>query len=170
MKKELEMAITTGRRLLSSIVLLSLVTFTALGKQNLSDWKKVEKKIGSPVAVITKTGKRLEGKLIAATDDSLKIEDQGQTQEVMKPDIAEVRIKQKARGRKAGWIGGLSAAGCAIGVAIGKATNPFDDAGWGMFGPWIGGAIGAAGGAVIGAVMSGTTGKYVKEETIYRTP
>ncbi len=164
------MAITIGRSLSASIVLLSLVTSTALGNQNLNDWKKVEKKLGSPGAVITKTGTRLEGKLVAATDDSLKIENQGQTQEVMKTDVAEVRIKKKARGRKAAWIGGLGAAGFAIGAAIGKAANPLDDAGWGMFGPWIGGAIGAAGGAVTGAVMSSTTGKYVREETIYRAP
>ncbi len=164
------MAITTGRGLLASIVLLSLVTSTALGKQGLNDWKKVKKEIGSAVAVITKTGNKLDGKLIAATDDSLKIEDQGQTREVMKIDIAEVRSQKKAGGRKAAWIGGLSAAGFAIGAAIGKAANPLDDAGWGSFGPWIGGAIGAAGGAVTGAVISSTRGKDVKEVTIYRVP
>ncbi|MCI0659960.1 MAG: hypothetical protein L0220_02695, partial [Acidobacteria bacterium] len=77
------MAITTVLRSSASIVLLSLFASTALGMQDLNDWRKVRKEIGTRVVVINKTGNRFDGKLIAATDDSLKISDQGQTQELM---------------------------------------------------------------------------------------
>ncbi len=158
------------RRLLASVILLSLIVSTALGRQDLNDWNKVKTKIGSPVAVIAKTGNRLDGMLISATDDSVKIEDQGRISEIVKIDVAEVRIKKKAGSHKAAWIGGLAAAGFGVGAAIGKAANPYDDSGWGSFGPLIGGAIGAAGGALTGAVVSAGRGKYLKEETIYKAP
>ncbi|MCI0339466.1 MAG: hypothetical protein L0226_17980 [Acidobacteria bacterium] len=161
---------TIRRRLPAAIVLLSLMTSTAFAQQNPGDWKKVKKKVGSPVVVITKTGQRLDGKLIDATDNSLKVEVQGQTQEVKSDDVQEVRVKKRAGGNKAAWIGGLCAAGFAIGAAIGKAATPHDDSGWGPFGALGGGMIGAGGGCVIGAVIAGSRGKDIKEETIFRAP
>lgn len=157
-----------SRRLPAAIVLLSLITSTAIANQKPGDWKKVKKKIGSPVVVITKTGQSLDGKLIDATDNSLKVEIQGQTQEVKSDDVQEVRIKKKTGGNKAAWIGGFCAAGFAIGAAIGKAATPYDDSGWGPFGALGGGMIGAGGGCVIGAVIAGARAKDVKEETIFR--
>ncbi|MCI0659946.1 MAG: hypothetical protein L0220_02625, partial [Acidobacteria bacterium] len=77
------MAITIARSSLASIVLFAHFTSTSFAIQDLNDWRKVRKEIGATVAVINKTGNRFDGKLIAATDDSLKISDQGQTQELM---------------------------------------------------------------------------------------
>lgn len=147
----------------------SLGVSAAFGNQDLSDWRKVKKEVGSPVTVIEKSGNRYEGYLRAVTDDSLKIEDRGQTREIGIKDIAEVQTRKKAGGSKAAWIGGLSAAGFAVGALIGKVTNPDDESGLGSFGPLIGGAIGAAGGAVTGAVISSTRGP-VKVVTIYKAP
>jgi hypothetical protein len=141
-----------------------------LALNKVEDWKKVKRKIGSPVVVATKSGQSFDGNLFDATDDSLKVRVQGQTHEVKKDDVAEVRVKKKGGGKKAAWIGGLAAAGFGIGAAIGKATNPDDESGLGSFGPWIGGAIGAAGGALTGAVIAGGKAKVVGEETIYRAP
>lgn len=164
------MLATPGKRPLAAIALLSLIAVVASGQQNPSDWKKVKKKIGSPVVVLTKSGQSFDGNLFEATDDSLKVRVQDQTQEVKKDQVAEVRVKKKGGGRKAAWIGGLAAAGFGIGAAIGKAANPYDDSGWGPFGPWIGGAIGAAGGALTGAVVADKRAKVVGEETIYKAP
>jgi hypothetical protein len=164
------MLATFDKKLLMAIALLSLVSVAAFGRQNQSDWKKVKKKRGSPVVVLTKFGQSFDGILSEVTDDLLKVRVQGQTQEVKKEEVAEVRVKKKSGRGKAAWIGGLAAAGFGIGAAIGKAANTNDDAGWGPFGPWIGGAIGAAGGAVTGAIIAGSREKVVGEETIYKTP
>lgn len=163
------MTAKTGRRLFTLILLFSLTASTAFGKQDSSDWKKVKKEVGSPVTVIDKSGNRIEGRLKVVTDDSLKIEDQDQTREIGKTDIAEIQTRKKAGGSKIAWIGGLSAAGFAVGALIGKVTNPDDESGLGSFGPLIGGAIGAAGGALTGAVISSTRGP-VREVTIYKAP
>jgi len=163
------MTTKTGRRLFTLILLFSLTASTAFGKQDSSDWKKVKKEVGSPVTVIDKSGNRIEGRLKVVTDDSLKIEDQDQTREIGKTDIAEIKTRKKAGGSKIAWIGGLSAAGFAVGALIGKVTNPDDESGLGSFGPLIGGAIGAAGGALTGAVISSTRGP-VREVTIYKAP
>ncbi|QQS46573.1 MAG: hypothetical protein IPM66_22185 [Acidobacteriota bacterium] len=163
------MTTKTGRRLFTLILLFSLTASTAFGKQDSSDWKKVKKEVGSPVTVIDKSGNRIEGRLKVVTDDSLKIEDQDQTREIGKTDIAEIQTRKKAGGSKIAWIGGLSAAGFAVGALIGKVTNPDDESGLGSFGPLIGGAIGAAGGALTGAVISSTRGP-VREVTIYKAP
>jgi hypothetical protein len=164
------MLVTLGVRSLTAIALLSLFSIAAFGQQNQSDWKKVKKKIGAPVVVLTKSGQSLDGNLFEVTDQSLKVRVQGQTQEVKRDDVAEVRVKKKGDGRKAAWIGGLAAAGFGIGAAIGKVTNPDDESGLGSFGPWIGGAIGAAGGALTGAIIAGGRAKVIGEETIYKAP
>jgi hypothetical protein len=164
------MLASLGKKSLAAIALVSLIAGAALGQQNQGDWKKVKKKIGSPVVVLTKSGQSFDGNLFEATDNSLKVRVQGQTQEVKKDDVAEVRVKKKGGGNKAAWIGGLAAAGFGIGAAIGKAANPYDDSGWGPFGPIIGGAIGAAGGALTGAVVADKRAKVVGEETIYKVP
>ncbi|MGH9834791.1 MAG: hypothetical protein ACRD9Y_17370 [Blastocatellia bacterium] len=164
------MLATSGKRSLAAIALVSLIAIVALGQQNPSDWKRVKRKVGSAVTVITKSGQSFDGNLFDATDDSLKVRVQDQTQEVKKDDVAEVRVKKKGGGNKAAWIGGLAAAGFGIGAAIGKAANPYDDSGWGPFGPIIGGAIGAAGGALTGAIIADKKAKVVGEETIYKAP
>jgi len=157
------------RNLFASILLLSLTGSTAFGSQDLSDWKNVRKEVGSPATVIEKSGNRIEGRLKAVTDSSLTIEDHGRAQDIELADIAEVQTRKKAGGSKAAWIGGLSAAGFAVGALIGKVANPDDESGLGSFGPLIGGAIGAAGGALTGAVISSTRGP-VKVVTIYKAP
>ncbi|MGH9847628.1 MAG: hypothetical protein ACREEM_53740 [Blastocatellia bacterium] len=148
-----------------------LITFgVATGQQGPGDWRKVKKKIGAQMVVVTKSGQSLDGSLLNATEASLKVNVQGKTEEVKKDDVAEVRIRKKDGGRKLAWIGGLAAPGFAVGAGIGKAANPYDDSGWGQFGPVIGGAIGAAGGALTGAVVASMRSKVVGEETIYRSP
>lgn len=158
-----------SRRSLAAIALVSLIPGAVYGKQDLSDWKKVKRKVGSPVAVIDKTGQRLDGTLLEATDQSLKLSVQGRTEQMKKEEVAEVRVKKKGGGNKAAWVGGLAAAGFGIGAAIGKATNPLDDAGLGQFGPLIGGMIGGAAGALTGIVIADKKVKIVGEETIYKT-
>lgn len=159
----------TGRSLIASILILNLTASAVFGGQDMSDWKKVRREVGSPVTVIEKSGNRIESRLKAVTDISLTIEDRGQTREIGIADIAEVQTRKKAGGSKAAWIGGLSAAGFAVGALIGKVANPDDESGLGSFGPLIGGAIGAAGGALTGAVISSTRGP-VKVVTIYKAP
>ena len=164
------MLASLGKRSLAAIAMVSLIAGAALGQQNLGDWNKVKRKIGSAVVVLTKSGQSFDGNLFEATDDSLKVRVQDQTQEVKKDEVAEIRVKKKSGGNKAAWIGGLAAAGFGVGAAIGKAANPYDDSGWGPFGPIIGGAIGAAGGAVTGAVVAGQRAKVIGEEIIYKAP
>jgi hypothetical protein len=168
--KDEAMLATPRKRPLAAIALLSLIAGAALGQQNQGDWNKVKKKIGAPVVVLTKSGQSFDGNLFNATDDSLKVRVQDQTQEVKRDEVAEVRVKKKGGGNKAAWIGGLALAGFGIGAVIGKVTNPDDESGLGSFGPIIGGAIGAAGGALTGAVVADKRAKVVGEETIYKAP
>jgi hypothetical protein len=141
-----------------------------MAKQPSSDWNKVKKKTGSLAVVITKSGQQFNGNLVEVNDESLKINVPGQAETVKRADVAEVRVKKKSGGNKLAWIGGMTAAGFGIGAAIGKAANPYDDSGWGPFGPIIGGAIGAGGGAVVGAVIANKRSNVVGEETIYKAP
>lgn len=158
------------RNFLLLVTLLSLVCSSTLANQPSSDWKKVKKKSGSLAVVVTKSGQQFDGNLIEVGDEGLKINVQSRTEEVKKADVAEVRIKKKGGGNKLAWIGGFAAAGFGVGAAIGKATNPHDDSGLGMFGPIVGGAIGAGGGALIGVVIADKKSKVVGEETIYKAP
>ncbi|MEK7832937.1 MAG: hypothetical protein AAB401_17750, partial [Acidobacteriota bacterium] len=130
------------RNFLLLVVLLSLVCSSTLAAQPGSDWKKVKKKSGSLAVVITKSGQQFDGSLVEVSDEALKINAQGRTEEVKKADVAEVRVKKKGGGNKLAWIGGSAAAGFGIGAAIGKVTNTDDESGLGSFGPIIGGAIG----------------------------
>lgn len=164
------MIIRAGRSFLAIVILCSLLLSSSLANQPTWDWKKVKKKSGSLAVVVTKSGLQFDGNLIEVGDEGLKINVQGRTEEVKKADVAEVRIKKKGGGNKLAWIGGSAAAGFGIGAGIGKATNPNDDSGLGMFGPIIGGAIGAGGGALIGLVIADKKSKVVGEETIYKAP
>ncbi len=164
------MFIGSKRSFLSTLIFLLLLSSSVLASQPSSDWQKVKKKAGSLAVVITKSGQQLDGNLIEVSDDGLKLNVQGKTEEVKKNDVAEVRIKKRRGGNKLAWIGGMAAAGFGIGAAIGKVTNPNDDSGLGMFGPIIGGAIGAGGGAVVGAIIADRKGKVVGEETVYKAP
>jgi hypothetical protein len=162
------MTINIGRSLLAPIVVLSLITSSAPGQQNLKGWNKVKKEIGSEGSVITKKGQRLNGKLIEATDDLLKIEDKGQTSEIIKIDIAEVRVRKITESNKPAWVCALGAAGFVIGAVIGKAAETSnEDPG---MAPLLVGIIGAGAGAATGAVISNRRNNKVKEERIYKAP
>ena len=153
-----------------NLIFLLLLSSSVWASQPSSDWQKVKKKIGSVAVVITKSGQQLDGNLIEVGDDGLKLKVQGKTEEVRKNDVAEVRVKKRRSGNKLAWVGGMAAGGFGIGAAIGKVTNPNDDSGLGMFGPIIGGAIGAGSGALAGAIIADRKGKVVGEETVYKAP
>ncbi|HEX7312532.1 MAG TPA: hypothetical protein VF297_01355 [Pyrinomonadaceae bacterium] len=143
-----------SRRLTFSLVLIAslLLSPVASAQTASSDWSSLKAVAsGSKLSVKLKTGKSVEGKLTAVSDDSLSLTVGGKQTELKAGDVSRVYTVGGSSAKK-GTLVGL-AVGAGGGAAVGAAG------GGGDFFPGRG--VFAAGGAVLGGGVGALIGYAV---------
>jgi len=149
-------------------VTLVLVTVgpTAFAQQARGDWTAVQSlPADADISVQLKTGKKVRGDFLSATDNELTITRKGKGESFAKDAIAQIeRLERKAEKGKYALIGaGIgTAAGAGIGAA--KASGTSDD---GYVYTIVGVAMGAGFGALGGFIFGQGKRKHV---LIYQAP
>ncbi|MEP7273078.1 MAG: hypothetical protein ABI882_16385 [Acidobacteriota bacterium] len=150
--------------LLSQLCLLALCTQIVRADDALNNWQAVQNlKPGTKLEVKPKTGRKVQGKVISVTADSVTItgsKNTGQDIEFKRDEIAQIRRKSTGETLAATAIGsGLGlGAGYGIGYGIGEAAKA-------RYPTEYGGAIlGAAAGAVTGGFLAS------RGRVIYKAP
>jgi hypothetical protein len=149
-------------------VTLVLVTVgpTAFAQQARGDWTAVQSlPADEKISIKLKTGKKVRGEFLSATDNELTITRKGKGESFAKDTIALIeRLERKAEKGKYALIGaGIgTAAGAGIGVA--KAASASDD---GRTYTVVGVAMGAGFGALGGLLFGQAKQKHV---LIYQSP
>lgn len=157
------------KKFLSALVIIALVSCTALAGGSLGDWSNVRKlKPGSMIVVGTRTGQFLRAEVMTVTDEKLFLEVRlanGDLQDVTlnKSDVTEVRRSVSGRGGINPLLG--AAIGLGVGVALGAGYDSThkggDDPGIGKF---LFGLLGTVGGLAVGRAIP------AREKTIYVAP
>lgn len=152
----------------SLAIALVLVTVgqTAFAQQARGDWTTVQSlPADADISVELKTGKKIRGEFLSATDNELTITRKGKGESFAKDAIAQVeRLERKAEKGKYAAIGaGIgTAAGAGIGGA--KAASASDDGGvYTVAGVAMGAGFGALGGFLWGQAKR-------KHVVIYQAP
>src|SRR5580765_6866705 len=115
--------------LLAIMLLVGTTAPTAFAQQARGDWTAVQSlPADEDISVKLKTGKKVRGEFLSATDNELTITRKGKSESFAKDTIAEIeRLERKAEKGKYALIGaGIgTAAGAGIGAA--KASSASDD-------------------------------------------
>ena len=149
-------------------VTLVLVTVgpTAFAQQARGDWTAVQSlPADEDISIKLKTGKRVRGDFLSATDNELTITRKGKGESFAKDTIAKIeRLERKAEKGKYALIG--TGIGTAVGGGIGaaKASSASDD---GYVYTIVGVAFGAGFGALGGFLFGQAKRKHV---LIYEAP
>ena len=152
----------------SMAITLVVVTFgpVAFAQQARGDWTAVQSlPPDEDISIKLKTGKKVRGEFLSATDSQLTITRKGKGESFAKDAIAEVeRLERKAEKGKYALIG--AGIGTAVGAGIGgaKAASASDD---GYVYTIIGVAFGAGFGALGGFIWGQAKRKHV---LIYQAP
>lgn len=157
------------RKFLSALVIIALLSCTALAGGDIGDWANVRKqKPGTRIVVLTRAGRELKGEVRIVTDDKLFVEvrlPNGDLQD-MALDRSEV-VEVKRRGGSAGGLNPLLGAlgGLGVGLAAGAVYDEShkysDDPGMGKL---LFGLVGISGGLAVGSRLR------AKDKTIYVAP
>ena len=142
--------------LLLVIFLLSGQTSWALAQQTAtgSDWSAVQR-IGTDEKVIVKRtdGKEFKGRMIEATDSTLRIDRDGKPFDIPRAEVRQVHvITGKAEKGKYTAIGAAIGAGAGLAIGGANESSESDDSEiYTIFGTVLGTGIGAVGGLLFGA-------------------
>ena len=149
-------------------VTLVLVTVApmAFAQQARGDWTAVQSlPADEDISVQLKTGKRVRGEFLSATDNELTITRKGKGESFAKDTIAQIeRLERKAEKGKYAAIGAAIGTGVGAGIGGAKASNTSDD---GYVYTIVGVAFGAGFGALGGFLFGQAKRKHV---LIYQAP
>jgi hypothetical protein len=143
--------------LISSALAVTLVLVTvgptAFAQQARGDWTAVQSlPADADISIHLKTGKKIRGDFLSATDNELTITRKGKGESFVKDTIAQIeRLERKAEKGKYALIG--TGIGTAVGAGIGaaKASGASDDGGvYIIAGVALGAGFGALGGFIFG--------------------
>ena len=156
--------------LISGVLAVTLVLVTvgptAFAQQARGDWTAVQSlPADKDISIQLKTGKRVRGDFLSATDNELTITRKGKGESFAKDTIAQIeRLERKAEKGKYALIG--TGIGTAVGGGIGvaKASSASDD---GYVYTIVGVAMGAGFGALGGFLFGQAKRKHV---LIYQAP
>src|SRR6185369_7701966 len=149
-------------------VTLVLVTVgpTAFAQQARGDWTAVQSlPADADISVKLKTGKKVRGDFLSATDNELTITRKGKGESFAKDTIAQIeRFERKAEKGKYAAIGAAIGTGVGAGIGGAKAASASDD---GYVYTIVGVAFGAGFGALGGFIWGQAKRKHVM---IYQAP
>ena len=156
--------------LISGVLAVTLVLVTvgppAFAQQARGDWTAVQSLAAdADISIQLKTGKRVRGDFLSATDNEVTITRKGKGESFAKDTIAQIeRLERKAEKGKYALIG--TGIGTAVGGGIGaaKASSASDD---GYVYTIVGVAMGAGFGALGGFLFGQAKRKHV---LIYQAP
>jgi hypothetical protein len=149
-------------------VSLVLVTVgpTAFAQQARGDWTAVQSLAAdADISIQLKTGKKVRGEFLSATDNELTITRKGKGESFAKDTIAQIeRLERKAEKGKYAAIGAAIGTGVGAGIGGAKASSTSDD---GYVYTIVGVAFGAGFGALGGFLFGQAKRKHV---LIYQAP
>lgn len=150
------------------MVTLVLVTVgpTAFAQQGRGDWTAVQSlPADAKISVQLKTGKKVRGDFLSATDNELTITRKGKGESFAKDAIAQIeRLERKAEKGKYALIGAGIGTAAGAGIGATKAAGASDD---GYVYTVVGVAMGAGFGALGGLLFGQAKQKHV---LIYQAP
>ena len=149
-------------------VTLVLVTVgpTAFAQQPTGDWTAVQSlPADADISIKLKTGKRVRGDFLSATDNEVTITRKGKGESFAKDTIAQIeRLERKAEKGKYAAIGAGIGTAAGAGIGATKASGASDD---GYVYTVVGVAMGAGFGALGGFLFGQAKRKHV---LIYQSP
>ena len=152
----------------SLVIALVVVTVgpTAFAQQARGDWTAVQSlPADEDISIHLKTGKKVRGEFLSATDNELTITRKGKGESFAKDTIAQVeRLERKAEKGKYAAIGAAIGTGVGAGIGGAKASSTSDD---GYVYTIVGVAMGAGFGALGGFLFGQAKRKPV---LIYQAP
>lgn len=156
--------------LISCALAVTLVLVTvgppAFAQQARGDWTAVQSlPADADISIQLKTGKRVRGDFLSATDNELTITRKGKGESFAKDAIAQIeRLERKAEKGKYAAIGAGIGTGVGVGIGASKASGGSDD---GYVYMVAGVAMGAGFGALGGLLFGQAKRKHVP---IYQAP
>lgn len=143
--------------LISCSLAITLVLGTAVpaafAQQARGDWTAVQSlPADADISIRLKSGKKVRGEFLNATDNELTITRKGKGESFAKDDIAEIeRLERKAEKGKYALIGAGIGTATGGGIGAAKASGASDDGGvYTVAGVALGAGIGALGGLLFG--------------------
>ena len=156
--------------LISGVLAVTLVLVTvgptAFAQQARGDWTAVQSLAAdADISIQLKTGKRVRGDFLSATDNEVTITRKGKGESFAKDTIAQIeRLERKAEKGKYAAIGAAIGTGVGAGIGGAKASSASDD---GYVYTIVGVAFGAGFGALGGFLFGQAKRKHV---LIYQAP
>ncbi|MGZ8844968.1 MAG: hypothetical protein ACXW3C_00735 [Pyrinomonadaceae bacterium] len=152
--------------LLATTLVLVTVGPTAFAQQARGDWTAVQALAAdADISIHLKTGKKVRGEFLSATDNELTITRKGKGESFAKDSIAQIeRLERKAEKGKYAAIGAAIGTGVGAGIGGAKASSTSDD---GYVYTIVGVAFGAGFGALGGFLFGQAKRKHV---LIYQAP
>jgi hypothetical protein len=139
---------------LAFILVVGTVTPAAFAQQpSFGDWTGVQSlPPDQDLSITLKTGKKVRGEFLSATDSELTITRKGKSEAYSKDSIAQIeRLERKAEKGKYAAIGAGVGAGTGLAIGGAKAASTGDDGGiYTVVGVALGAGIGAVGGLLFG--------------------
>jgi hypothetical protein len=156
--------------LITLVLALLLNSIPARAAQgNTTEWAALQSLTsGEKVRVELKDGKKLEGRLLNVTSNSLSIDRKNKPTDFNRDSIAKVyRFVKKSAGKSVAKSAAIGAgAGFGAGLGVSLAAGQYEDLGTAELIAVLGG-FGAAIGAGIGALV-GSFGKHERRELVYQ--
>jgi len=146
--------------------MLVTVTPVAFAQQARGDWTAVKSlPADADISIHLKTGKKVHGEFLSATDNELTITRKGKGESFAKDTIAQIeRLERKAEKGKYAAIGAGIGAGVGGGLGAAKAATGVDDGRtYTVVGLMLGTGFGALGGFLFGQAKR-------KHVLIYQAP
>lgn len=152
--------------LLATTLVLVTVAPVAFAQQARGDWTAVQALAAdADISIHLKTGKKVRGEFLSATDNELTITRKGKGESFAKDAIAQIeRLERKAEKGKYAAIGAGIGTGVGAGIGGAKASSTSDD---GYVYTIVGVAFGAGFGALGGFLFGAAKRKHV---LIYQAP
>ena len=152
--------------LLATTLVILTVAPVAFAQQARGDWTAVQSlPADADISIRLKTGKRVRGEFLSATDNELTITRKKKGESFAKDTIAQVeRLERKAEKGKYAAIGAAIGTGVGAGIGGAKASSTSDD---GYVYTIAGVAMGAGFGALGGFLFGQAKRKHV---LIYQAP
>lgn len=152
--------------LLATTLVLVTVAPVAFAQQARGDWTAVQALAAdADISIHLKTGKKVRGEFLSATDNELTITRKGKGESFAKDSIAQIeRLERKAEKGKYAAIGAGIGTGVGAGIGGAKASSTSDD---GYVYTIVGVAFGAGFGALGGFLFGQAKRKHV---LIYQAP
>jgi hypothetical protein len=148
------------------MLLVGTIGPTAFAQQARGDWTAVQSlPADEDISIKLKTGKKVRGEFLSATDNELTITRKGKGESFAKDAIAEIeRLERKAEKGKYALIGAGVGTAAGAGIGVAKAGRTSDD---GYVYTVAGVAMGAGFGALGGFLFGQAKRKHV---LIYQAP